>query len=341
MKIASAQKGEETLWKGNGDSHDSSISWSSLHSVKIRACLDLLGENRDCPQFYAALPRGYIGQYFDQPTDLSYLNARYYDPARGQFLSEDPVFLGQPNQQNLQDPQSLNPYSYSEDNPIVKSDPSGKCGFGDCVAAYLALETAPEWAPYVVPAIGGALNVAGTYIGNYLQGRPTSPSEALVAGGAGVATGYFIGPEHAAAGAAAFGTSVAQDVAAGRPVDWGGASIAGGTAYATGAFFEYGAGVSPLEEASARAAKKGASVGSDVYANELRYQTAQGTFQTSAGAVAQYTYFNNFNSTSYSHQSTSYGGFQGVANALQSAFHPTNSVQQTALNAVLSLLKGG
>jgi len=36
------------------------------------------------------------------------------------------VFLGPPSQQNLQDPQSLNSYSYSEDNPIVKEDPTGK-----------------------------------------------------------------------------------------------------------------------------------------------------------------------------------------------------------------------
>jgi hypothetical protein len=52
------------------------------------------------------------------------LNARYYNGVQGQFISEDPVFLG--GQQNLQDPQSLNAYSYSEDNPIIKEDPTGK-----------------------------------------------------------------------------------------------------------------------------------------------------------------------------------------------------------------------
>jgi hypothetical protein len=55
------------------------------------------------------------------------MNARYQDPVRGQFINEDPVFLGNPKQQNLQDPQSLNAYSYSEDNPIVKEDQNGKC----------------------------------------------------------------------------------------------------------------------------------------------------------------------------------------------------------------------
>jgi RHS repeat-associated protein len=52
------------------------------------------------------------------------LNARYYDSARGQFLTEDPVFWS--NHQNLFDPQSLNSYSYAEDNPITKIDPDGQ-----------------------------------------------------------------------------------------------------------------------------------------------------------------------------------------------------------------------
>ena len=36
------------------------------------------------------------------------LNARYYDSARGQFVSQDPVFLGDPKDQKLDDPRSLN-----------------------------------------------------------------------------------------------------------------------------------------------------------------------------------------------------------------------------------------
>jgi RHS repeat-associated protein len=36
--------------------------------------------------------RQFIGQFTDQSA-LSYLNARYYDSSRGQFLSQDPTFL--------------------------------------------------------------------------------------------------------------------------------------------------------------------------------------------------------------------------------------------------------
>jgi RHS repeat-associated protein len=73
--------------------------------------------------------RKYIGQFSDQ-SNLSYLNARYYDPSRGQFLSEDPVYLalgssdaaliaGVKSTVILSDPQSLNSYSYSSNNPII------------------------------------------------------------------------------------------------------------------------------------------------------------------------------------------------------------------------------
>jgi RHS repeat-associated protein len=66
--------------------------------------------------------RKYVDRFSDD-SGLSYLNARYYDQNRGQFMSEDPTFwsLKMP----LNNPQSLNSYSYADDNPITKSDPEG------------------------------------------------------------------------------------------------------------------------------------------------------------------------------------------------------------------------
>jgi RHS repeat-associated protein len=52
------------------------------------------------------------------------LNARYYESARGQFISQDPAFLNQPTR-FLNDPQQMNSYSYGRDNPITLKDPSG------------------------------------------------------------------------------------------------------------------------------------------------------------------------------------------------------------------------
>lgn len=101
-------------------------------------------------------PRKYIGQEYDLDTTLSYLNARYYDGGRGQFVSQDPVFLSE--KQNLGNPQSLNSYNYAEGNPIGKKDPSGN--FAVAIPFYYGAVTAPTWVPWVV----GGIAAAGTYI---------------------------------------------------------------------------------------------------------------------------------------------------------------------------------
>lgn len=68
--------------------------------------------------------RQYIGQIYDADTMFDYLNARYYKPDIGRFLSEDPVFWNL-SQELLLDPQQQNSYSYGRDNPIKNSDPTG------------------------------------------------------------------------------------------------------------------------------------------------------------------------------------------------------------------------
>jgi RHS repeat-associated protein len=89
--------------------------------------------------------RGYIGQSQDPESNLDYLNARYYNSQQGQFLSEDSVSLGNASNQKLEDPQSLNTYSYSEDNPIVGKDPTGNTV--EIVSRYVYI-------PYTTIAVG-------------------------------------------------------------------------------------------------------------------------------------------------------------------------------------------
>jgi len=81
--------------------------------------------------------RQYIGEEYDQATDLNYHHARYYNSTRGQFLSEEPISLSlgdssqgrglsrQDQQRYLGDPQLMNSYSYARNNPIALKDPSG------------------------------------------------------------------------------------------------------------------------------------------------------------------------------------------------------------------------
>jgi len=83
----------------------------------------LLFDNKVAPYFGE---KNKYAQTVRRDRELNYAQARYQDPTRGQFLSEDPIFLNDPKQQNLTDPQSLNSYSYANDNPIGKSDPNGK-----------------------------------------------------------------------------------------------------------------------------------------------------------------------------------------------------------------------
>ncbi|MBI4086964.1 RHS repeat-associated core domain-containing protein [Candidatus Kaiserbacteria bacterium] len=74
--------------------------------------------------------RQFIGEIKDQETDLSYLNARYYDGNRGQFTSQDPVFLNigvdKRTIQVIRDPQLLNSYSYAGNNPLKNTDKTGE-----------------------------------------------------------------------------------------------------------------------------------------------------------------------------------------------------------------------
>jgi hypothetical protein len=62
---------------------------------------------------------------FDAGVVHALMQPRYQNSSRGQFISEDPVFLGDPRQQVLTDPQSLNSYSCANDNTTTKSDPLG------------------------------------------------------------------------------------------------------------------------------------------------------------------------------------------------------------------------
>ena len=126
--------------------------------------------------------RQYIGQYSDTGTGLSYLNARYYNPQQGQFISQDPVFWGK---QDLIDPQSFNMYSYSEDRPIVKKDPSGKDG--EIVAGAsvpfmvyggeaLGLGATVEfWGPPVAAGVIAASTIALLSHSNGLTYAPSAP----------------------------------------------------------------------------------------------------------------------------------------------------------------------
>ncbi len=66
---------------------------------------------------------------YDDSAGLFYFEARWYNPAIGRFVSEDPMqFLGGIGK-IIADPQSLNFYAYSRNNPVNFTDPSGEFAF--------------------------------------------------------------------------------------------------------------------------------------------------------------------------------------------------------------------
>ncbi|MEV6866661.1 RHS repeat-associated core domain-containing protein [Streptosporangium subroseum] len=63
--------------------------------------------------------KSFLGKPADAATGLTHIGARMYDPLIGRFLSVDPVL-------STDQSQSLNGYSYGNNNPATFSDPTGK-----------------------------------------------------------------------------------------------------------------------------------------------------------------------------------------------------------------------
>jgi RHS repeat-associated protein len=79
-----------------------------------------------------ATGKGYINERFDPETGLQYLNARYYDPLLGRFITPDwwdPVLRGV----------DFNRYAYAGNDPVNASDPTGHCW---------TCETQDDWDAY-------------------------------------------------------------------------------------------------------------------------------------------------------------------------------------------------
>lgn len=91
---------------------------------------------------------GYTGHLHDKDLNLTYMQARYYDPVIGRFYSNDPVgTLGHFSQGNIH---GFNRYAYANNNPYKYTDPDGKF-------AILA-----PLVPPTLTAFGEALGFVGT-----------------------------------------------------------------------------------------------------------------------------------------------------------------------------------
>jgi RHS repeat-associated protein len=60
----------------------------------------------------------FTGDQYDASSDLYEANARYYDPATGRFISEDPIH-------------HINPFTYANNDPVDYVDPTGSQAFAE------------------------------------------------------------------------------------------------------------------------------------------------------------------------------------------------------------------
>lgn len=151
--------------------------------------------------------RAYIGEVYDNETELSYLNARYMESKQGQFLSQDPVFLDMglttsESQVALQNPQVQNSYSYGQNNPITNKDPDGRCpvcalmligAAANVGAQFIEDYTAGndyQWQNYAGAAVGGAVGAASLLTSG---GSSAVVAGALTSGTEEYATQWFNG----------------------------------------------------------------------------------------------------------------------------------------------------
>jgi RHS repeat-associated protein len=102
--------------------------------------------------------REFTGKEKD-PTGFHYFGARYYSGDIGRFLSPDPHTLN-PKNIELSDPQVLNPYVYSRNNPIQYKDPNGKYYVDAFTGQIVKPNTVYETMMNLMPAILGGKDLA-------------------------------------------------------------------------------------------------------------------------------------------------------------------------------------
>jgi RHS repeat-associated protein len=74
----------------------------------------------------------FTGKERDSETGLDFFGARYFSAAQGRFTSAD--WSAKPEAvpySSLEDPQTLNLYSYVRNNPLARADADGHCGLDD------------------------------------------------------------------------------------------------------------------------------------------------------------------------------------------------------------------
>jgi RHS repeat-associated protein len=266
--------------------------------------------------------RRYIGERYDEETDLSYLNARYYEGSRGQFLSEDPVFseigLTPDGKAAMLNPQLMNSYSYAGNNPITSKDPTGRC-------------------PNCLLALGGAGAMMLGQLGvDLYTGNWSSPQTYLVRGIQGAAVGFTGGLAGSALGLGVAGQAAVVGGASGVTGAIGSAYLGEPvTVQSVATDVAFGAATFGASSLVPRVPGRLPNFGTEAFfAGKHTQQSAM-----SMGVDAISSYLSSvLGNTSFGSGSSRSSYTQSQASSLMSigqAFNPTNQSQAKALQSVI------
>ena len=143
VAVCTNATGTPELFYVAGDAHGTTTLAvkSDAYQTFVKRFLSPFGEERT----QAAVgdwidDKGFLGKTADSGTGLTHIGAREYDPTTGTFLSVDPVLAA-----NV--PQTLNGYTYSANNPVTHSDPTGECPRDLCQGYGQNPQSRDQWDP--------------------------------------------------------------------------------------------------------------------------------------------------------------------------------------------------
>jgi RHS repeat-associated protein len=129
---------------------------------------------------------GFTGYQFEEEggLDLYHAEARSYDQVIGRFTSRDPLYDEYP---------SWSPYTYTLNNPLIYTDPTGEFVFtaiGAVVGGVMAAIKGEDWKGIGIGALSGA--AAGAVVDIGIASGGTSLVAGAIVGATSSATGSFV-----------------------------------------------------------------------------------------------------------------------------------------------------
>lgn len=216
------------IYDGNGKVYGE-YGYTAWGKCRIKANINGIGEIN---------PFRYRGYYYDEEISLYYLNARYYDPEVGRFISADSMEYLSPESIN-----GLNLYAYCGNNPVMNMDPSG-CAWWEFwkwdwakigMIAVSVVEVAAGIATIVLSqgaATEIGIGLIGTGVGSIMSGYINEAAGGKFAAGwhGGQVAGLvatFIPISSMGAALGGFVGSVVTDIFNHKKIDWGNAVLSG------------------------------------------------------------------------------------------------------------------